>query len=203
MRPTVLLLLLTALTFVPVTAAQAQDDRVEILRDCADDDILQGSYPASKMRDALNNMPAELEEYSKCRDILSREIGQRTAATKPAGDGEHASPAAGAGGTTGGSGGGSTPSSPVATATPQRTGKDVGVQMGPSTPQDWRAIDGAIEKGGDAVPINGRPISPAAAVGRNGMPASVIVVLALLAAAGLAVSVPSVRRRVPTRSSPA
>jgi len=201
-----LLALLAAFLLVPATAFAQEEDRVEILRDCADDDILQGSYPATKMRDALNNMPAELEEYSKCRDILSREIAQKTASTKPGDDGDSAGAGNGGGGggtNRGGGGGGTTPTGPDATATPsapQRTGKDVGVQMGPSTPQDWKAIDGAIDKGGDAVAINGRPISPAVSVGRNGMPGSVIVVLALLAAAGLAVTA---RRLVPTRSSPA
>ncbi len=87
-------------------------------------------------------------------------------------------------------------------AAPQRTGKDPGVVTGPSTDQDWKAIEGAIEKGGDPVPINGRVVSPAASVGRNGMPGTVIAVLALLAAAALAMTVPFVRRRVLTRSTP-
>ena len=199
MRPTALLALLAALLLVPAASAHAQD-RVEILRDCADDDILQGDYPASKMRDALNNMPAELEEYSKCRDILSRGIANRTAASNPDPTGD--ADGSGAGSTStgdddGGTGAGT--SSPSATAAPgsapRRTGKDVGVQVGPSTPQDWKAIDGAIEKGGDPVAINGRPVSPAAAVGRNGLPGSVSVVLALLAAAALAAFVPARVRR--------
>ena len=200
MRRTALLALLTALLLVPAATAQAQEeDRVEILRDCADDDILQGDFPASKMRDALNNMPAELEEYSKCRDILSREIARKTAVTKPqdTGDGGHGDAGGGTG--SGGNGGGGGTASPDATATataPQRTGKDVGVQVGPSTPEDWRAMDGAIEKGGDAVPINGRPISPATTVGRNGMPGSVLVVLVLLGAAGFTLATPFARRRV-------
>ncbi|RKQ85992.1 hypothetical protein C8N24_4000 [Solirubrobacter pauli] len=189
------ILVLLALLLVPATAAHAQeDDRVEILRDCADDDILQGDYPASKMRDALNNMPAELEEYSKCRDILSRGIAAKTAASKPDDGSAAAGPSGGSAG-----GGNASPAAPDATATasaaPQRTGRDVGVQVGPSTPQDWKAIDGAIERGGDAVPVNGRPVSPAATVGRNGMPGSVIVVLALLGAAALAAFAAPVRLR--------
>lgn len=191
------ILLLLVLLLAPAAAAHAQeDDRVEILRDCADDDILQGDYPASKMRDALNNMPAELEEYSKCRDILSRGIAAKTAASKPADSGgDDAGSGTAGSGSGGNTGGGSTPAAPEATAAPQRTGRDVGVQVGPSTPQDWKAIDGAIERGGDAVPVNGRPVSPAAAVGRNGMPGSVIVVLALLGAAALAAFAAPVRLR--------
>jgi len=205
MRRTILLALFAALLLVPTTTAHAQG-REDILRDCADDGILQETYSASKMRDARNNIPAELEEYSDCRDVLSRAISAKTAASSNSGgnDGSGGGTGGSTGGTSGGTGGGT--SDPSATATPgsapQRTGKDVGVQVGPSTPEDWKAIDGAIEKGGEPVPINGRPISPAASVGRNGMPGTVVVVLALLAAAAIATVVPFVRRRVLTRSSP-
>ena len=206
MRRTILLALFAALLLVPTTTAHAQG-REDILRDCADDGILQESYSASKMRDARNNIPAELEEYSDCRDVLSRGISAKTSASNNGG-GSNDNSGGSTGGTTnsdsGGTGGGT--SEPSATATPgsapQRTGKDVGVQVGPSTPEDWKAIDGAIEKGGEAVPINGRPISPAASVGRNGMPGTVVVVLALLAAAAIATTVPFVRRRVLTRAKP-
>ncbi len=155
------------------------------------------------MRDALNNQPAELEEYSKCTDVLSREIAAKTAVSKPS---DSSGGGATGGSTNGGAGGGSgggTATDPGTAAAPQRTGKDAGVVTGPSTPQDWKAIDGAIETGGDAVPINGRPISPAAAVGRNGIPDSLVLVLALLATAAAAAILSSVRRRVLSRSSPA
>lgn len=208
MRRTILLALFAALLLVPTTTAHAQG-REDILRDCADDGILQGTYSPTKLRDARNNIPAELEEYSDCRDVLSREISAKTSASSGGGGGGGGTSGGGTGGSTGGDSGGTgggTTSAPSATATPgnapKRTGKDVGVQVGPSTPEDWQAIDGAIEKGGEAVPVNGRPISPAASVGRNGLPGTVVVVLALLAAAALATTVPFVRRRVLTRAKP-
>ena len=51
------------LLLVP-SAAQAQSTR----RSCAtatDDGVLQGDYSASAMRNARNNMPTELDEYSR------------------------------------------------------------------------------------------------------------------------------------------
>src|SRR4051794_9974888 len=63
MRRTILMALLAALLLVP--AAHAGDGtRVKILRDCQDDGVLAGSYTAEQMRDARNNIPAELDEYS-------------------------------------------------------------------------------------------------------------------------------------------
>jgi hypothetical protein len=205
MRRTILLALFAALLLVPTTTAHAQG-REDILRDCADDGRLEGNYSASKLRDARNNIPAELEEYSDCRDVLSREISAKaSASSNNGGDTSGGTP----GGTTnsGGGTGGGTTTAPSATATPdarpQRTGKDQGVVTGPSTPEDWKAIDGAIAQGAAPVPVNGRPISPAASVGRNGIPGTLVVVLALLAAASIAVTVPFVRRRAFTRSTPA
>ena len=206
MRRTILLALFAALLLVPTTTAHAQG-REDILRDCADDGRLEGDYSASKMRDARNNIPAELEEYSDCRDVLSRAISAKTSASNNNGGDTSGSGAGGATNNSGGTGGGGTTTDPGVSTTPdarpQRTGKDQGVVTGPSTPEDWKAIDGAIEQGADPVPVNGRPISPAASVGRNGIPGTLVVVLALLAAASIAVTVPFVRRRAFTRSTSA
>ena len=80
MRRTSFLALLAALFLLVPSVAHAQGTE-DILRDCADDGILEGDYSASKMRDARNNIPAELEEYSDCRDVLSREISSKTSAS--------------------------------------------------------------------------------------------------------------------------
>ncbi len=56
--------IVAALLLVVPSAAHAQDTQ-EILRDCADDGVLQGDYSASAMRTARDNMPTELDEYSR------------------------------------------------------------------------------------------------------------------------------------------
>src|SRR4051794_363034 len=124
MRRTILMALLAALLLAP--AAYAGGTRVEILRDCQDDGVLQGDYTASQMRDARSNIPAELDEYSDCRDVLTRAISKETAATSNNdGSGGGTSPGSGgggggtAGGGSGGSGGtGGTTSDPGTAATP-------------------------------------------------------------------------------------
>jgi len=208
MRKTIFMALLAAvLVLVPtvVPSAAFAADREEILRDCADDGIIQGSYTASEMRDARSNMPAELDEYSDCRDVLSREISAKTAGTKETGGGGGGDTSGGGGTTsgTGGSTGGTTSSDPAPAPTQAPTGRDPGIQVGPSTPDDFNAIDAATRTGSAPIKVSGREISPAASVGRNGLPGTVIAVLALLAAAGLAMTVSLVRHRVVTRSTPA
>src|SRR3954452_24181631 len=78
MRRTILMALLAALLLTPAASA-AGGSRVEVLRDCQDDGVLQGDYTASQMRDARSNIPAELDEYSDCRDVLTRAISDKTA----------------------------------------------------------------------------------------------------------------------------
>jgi hypothetical protein len=209
MRRTILLALFAALTLVLPTVAHAQSNET-ILRDCADDGILEGDYSASAMRDARNNMPAELDEYSDCRDVLSRAISAKTAGSNNNNGTDNGSGATG--GSTGGGGGTSTAggeaggisSAPTADPAPSATpsGRDPGIQIGPSTPADWDALGGANRYATESVDINGRPVTPAASVGRNGLPGTLVAVLALLAAAAIAATVPLARRRVVTRASP-
>ena len=44
-------------------------------RDCYDDGDLDGNYTASQIRDARNNLPADVDQYSDCRDVLARALG--------------------------------------------------------------------------------------------------------------------------------
>lgn len=208
MRRTILLALFAALVLVLPTTAHAQSNET-ILRDCADDGILQGDYSASAMRTARNNMPAELDEYSDCRDVLSRAISAKTAGSNNnnnnGGTTGGTTNGGGTGGSTGSGGGGTGGSdvapnpttAPQASATP--SGRDPGIQIGPSTPEDWKAIEQA-GRATAPVDVNGRPVTPAASVGRNGLPGTIVAVLALLAAAAVAMTVPFVRRRVATRT---
>jgi hypothetical protein len=202
MRRTILLALVAALLVVP--NAFAAGTTTEILRDCADDGILQGDYTASQLRTARDHVPAELQEYSDCKDVLSREIAAKTASSSNDNNNGNSGGAGGGANSNSNGGGGTTTTAPAATPTPANPeastpkGRDPGVVTGPSSPQDWQAINGAMDHGKDPVPINGRPISPAAHIGRNGLPGTVIAVLALLAAAAVAATVPFVRRRVVT-----
>src|SRR5688572_13772215 len=72
MPRTLLVMVLTL--FVAAPAAWA-GTRADIVRDCFDDGKLDGSYTASQIRDARNNLPADVDQYSDCRDVLARALG--------------------------------------------------------------------------------------------------------------------------------
>src|SRR5919106_4407961 len=67
----VLLLLLVA-----APAASAQSTRQRILQECQDG-RLTGDYSTGEIRDARNNIPDDIDQYSNCRDVLSRALAQR------------------------------------------------------------------------------------------------------------------------------
>jgi hypothetical protein len=193
MRRTIFLALLAALLFAPATRASTDPIRT-IQRDCSDS-VLQGSYSVSDLRKARETLPTDADEYSDCRDVLSRAIAQKTA----------------------NSGGGDTSGTPdaTATATPATTADpgapaqpetksddstvatDPGVETGPVTPQDWNAVAGGTNEGGRTVAMKGRDVSAmlAADVGRNGLPGTLLIALALLGVGSLvALLLPLLRR---------
>src|SRR4051794_13558279 len=99
MRRTIFLALLAALLFAPVARATPP---IDIQRDCADDGVLQGDYSASDLRKARSDLPTDADEYSDCRDVLSRAIANATGSD--AGGGWKPDP-----GSTGGSSNGASP----------------------------------------------------------------------------------------------
>src|SRR5688500_20407343 len=87
--------------FAVVPAANAAST-TQILRDCADDGVLQGDYKPSELRKARQNIPTDTDEYTDCRDVLAR-----AAAAGVAGSG------AGSGGGSGTGSGGSSENAPL------------------------------------------------------------------------------------------
>jgi hypothetical protein len=196
MRRTIFLALVAALLLVPSAAHAAGP--IQIIRDCEDDGALQGNYTASELRSARSALPTDIDEYSDCRDVLGRAIAAKTAATTDNdSDNSGGSPAAGTD-STGGNGGSTTTPQPDATAKPDSVAADPGIETGPVTDQDWKAVGEAEKEGGGGVDVNGRDVSPmlVAEVGRNGLPSTLIVALALLGGAVLAACLLPLRRRV-------
>jgi hypothetical protein len=169
----VLACLLIGLVAVPAADAAST---TQILRDCADDGVLQGSYSPSELRKARKNIPTDTDEYTNCRDVLGRALSNGVAGS-----------GGGGGSSSGALGGGS-----------------AGLEN-PNTPEGQAAIGAAAGKGApDALDIDGRAVVPgnagfASGAVRNGMPGALIAVLVLLGAAALAASVPFVRRSVVAR----
>ena len=169
------LVLLVGLLAVPAANAAST---TQILRDCADDGVLQGNYSPSELRKARQNIPTDTDEYTDCRDVLSR-----AAASAVAGSG-----ASGLGGSGAGPGSG--------------LGAE---EVNTNTDEGRQVVGESAAKGApDPIQLDGRPVIPgnagfAAGAVRNGLPDSLLVVLVLLGAAALAAAAPYARRRVLAR----
>jgi hypothetical protein len=176
------LLLVMVLTLLVAAPAAMAGTRADILKDCQDDKI-DGSYSPSEIRDARNNIPADIDQYTDCRDVLGRALG---------GSGDKEVGGGGNGDALGGGGGGSGSGLPAERLTP-------------NSPDEQAALDKAGVTGGDApVQVGDGTIVPGAAglasdAARNALPASLLAVLILLGVAALAAAVPPVLRRVHAR----
>jgi hypothetical protein len=207
MRRTIFLALLAALLLAPA-AARAATDPIEIQRDCADDGILQGKYTTAELRKARDQLPTDADEYSDCRDVLSRAIA-KTASKTPTPTPSPSSDGGNGGGTTGGGNSGGTGTgtgtgtadgagSGESTPTPQEQ-QDEAVLSAPSSPQDAQAVGSAAADGDKAIKAELAQRDPgnarlAASVGRNGLPTSIAVVLVLIAVTMVAAFLPLIRR---------
>ena len=69
------LLLVMVLTLLVAAPAAMAGTRADIISDCYDDGKLDGNYSPSEIRDARNNLPADIDQYSDCRDVLARALG--------------------------------------------------------------------------------------------------------------------------------
>jgi hypothetical protein len=196
MRRTILLALLATLLLAPAASAQS-DKTIEIQRDCIEDSVLQGDYTVAQLRAAKQALPTDGDEYSDCRDVLTRAITAAIADSKPtptpAASGGDQSGGGGGTGSGGDSGGGGTDST-------ARAEEDAAALAAPTSPQDVQAVGAAYGEGDKVIKAELDPRSPGASrltasVGRNGLPVSMIVVLALLAATLVAASLPLLRRR--------
>jgi hypothetical protein len=145
--------------------------REQILQQCQDG-RLTGDFTVKEIRDARNNIPTDIDQYSDCRDVLSRALAGR----------------AGGSGSDGGAGGGG-----------GGAGTGGGGTLTPSTPQDQEALAEAAAERDAPVQVNGERIVPGAAgfdakAARSPLPTGLIVVLALLALAAAAGAAPVLRR---------
>jgi hypothetical protein len=170
--PRMALIALLAL-LVAAPPALADPTRNQILRECQNG-RLSGDYTAREIRDARNNIPDDLDQYTDCRDVLTRALlGLAGGGSGAGGD------TGGTGGTTGGLGGDGGSGTPLT----------------PSTDADRQALEQAATGGAQPVEISGRPVTPGAAAMRNDLPDTLLVLLILLAAAAAASVAPFVRRR--------
>jgi hypothetical protein len=173
---TALIAMLALLLAAPPALADAT--RNKILRECQTG-RLTGDYSAREIRDARNNIPDDLDQYTDCRDVLTRALLSR------AGGGDSGSGGGGGGGAGGGGGGGTGGGEPAAPLTP-------------STDADKQALEQATGAGEVPVNVGGRAVTPGESAFRNDLPAPLLVLLALLAAAAVAGLAMQLRKRAPS-----
>ena len=161
--------------FAVVPAANAAST-TQILRDCADDGVLQGDYTPKELRKARQNIPTDTDEYTDCRDVLARALAAGVS-----------SRGGGSGGASGGAGGSDQP--PPDPNSPE--GREIVGQAGAKPPP------GPMNIGGRSV-VPGRASLSADGV-RNELPPGMLAALILLGAGALSTLLPPVRRRVLAR----
>jgi hypothetical protein len=54
--------------------AAAQASGFDVIRDCARDGRLDGNYSNGELREARDNLPSDLDEYSDCREVINGAI---------------------------------------------------------------------------------------------------------------------------------
>lgn len=79
--------------------ALAQASSADVIRDCAEDGVVDGDYSNAELREAGRRLPADLDEYSDCRAEIRSEIRNGPSAGAASGPGL-------SGGAGGGDGGG-------------------------------------------------------------------------------------------------
>lgn len=186
-----LMLAVVALTLLVAPPAEAWTVN-DVIRDCSKNGKLSHDYPPSLIRKARESLPADIDEYTDCRDLLSTpsSSGSQGGGDNGAGGGGGGGIATGGGGGTTG-GGGSSPSHSSAPEAPPA----------PPTKAELKALDAA--KAGDSaepVKVGGSPVTPGTAGMTTGavdnrLPSTLFVVLILLGLTVAAAAGPLLRRR--------
>jgi hypothetical protein len=180
-----------ALLLAGALATAAHASGADVVRDCTDDGQLSKTYSAKEIADALAHLPADVDEYSDCRDVLRRAQLRAASggsnknnggggATSGGGSGSGTTGSGGTGGTGGGDTSGGGASSPAASVDPLTS----------ATPQERASFQKAVEAGSAPVALDGRPVTPgslggAKSSGLSDLPTPLLVVLALLTAGAL------------------
>jgi hypothetical protein len=187
---TILLLLL-----LPAGRALAADNPSDLLVDACRDEKVDGTYSQRTYRRALDQLPADSDQYTACRDVINRArlaaLDRRQASNGSSGGGSNT----GGGGSSGGgsSTGGGSGSSGTAPPTPSCTGcKGSGTALDTATPAERKGVKDAATSGSRPVRIGSRLLTPGA-VGSlssdsNRLPTPLILLLAALAAFALAIA---------------
>jgi hypothetical protein len=191
-----LLATLLPLALLPTAGAFAADRPQDLLVDACRDEKVDGTYSQRTYRRALDQLPADSDQYTACREVIERARLAALTNRSSGGGGESSgrdAPAAQPSTGSGTGGGGSAPD-------PGRADQGSGTQAPPSRPQASRPRRAQKERSQTPAPTNttttqaptpekllpAGPVGNVSAVGSE-LPAPVVALLAALAlVAGLA-----------------
>ena len=169
-------------------AAQASPEAV--VRDCAKDGSVDGSYSDKDKRAALKKIPADLDEYSDCRAAIKASIGGPEAgiSNKPPG------PGGGGSGSAGGSGGGQADTNGDGKVSPAERKAADNVEVALKRDKDRTNTENTL---GDRKTDPGKVGAIDAGNTSNGLPLPVILAIAALALLAAAAATLILGRRNP------
>src|SRR3954470_20373093 len=193
-----LILAVVALTLLVAPPAEAWTVN-DVIRDCSKNGKLSHDYPPSLIRKARESLPADIDEYTDCRDLLSAPTSSGSQ-----GSGGDSGSGGGGGGAATGSGGGSSGgggAAPLSASTPE-------APAAPPSPSQLKALDAAkAGDGAEPVEVGGAPVTPGTAsmttgAVANGLPSALLIVLILLGLTVALATGPLLRRRYASGQSP-
>ena len=156
------------------TAAHANG--ASVIRDCAQDGVLNQHYSQKDLRNALNNLPSDIDEYTDCRAVIRAAMG--------GGNGDH----------------GGAPPNGIMTPSGAIAGSPADVQALAKLTSD--AAQGKTPK----ITVAGKPIEPGNAgltgvlgglAGSNGMPPSLVAAIAALLVLAVVTAYLAAREKFP------
>ena len=182
---TLLLLLL-----LPAARAVAGDNPSDLLVDACRDEKVDGTYSQKTYRRALDQLPADSDQYTACRDVINRARlaalnSRRSSSGNGGGSGQGGSSGGGSGGGGGNSGAGS-----GASRSSGSGGRRKNAAPAPPTPAEQQAVRKAITTGANPVNVGGQLVQPGAvgalASDDRRIPTSLLALLVALAVCALA-----------------
>jgi hypothetical protein len=173
------LIVLVALCALAAPAAQA--NYRDVIKDCAQDGTLDHKYSDADLMKAKKNLPADVNEYSDCREVIGAAIG---------GAGKHGGGGGNGGSGSGGAGSADTGGPPAAQAARAQDNKDLTkiVHGGSHKPQ---------VKVGHQVVTPGKNGLFSTSSAENGLPLPLLLALIAMAIVALGGGLYALRKRIP------
>ena len=179
------------LLLLPAAHALAADNASDLLVDACRDEKVDGTYSQRTYRRALDQLPADSDQYTACRDVINRARLAALNRSRSNSSGGGGSTTGGGGGSTG-SGGGSTGSSGTKPAPSCNGCTGSGTALDTATPTERKGVRDATSSGAQPVRIGGQLLTPGAVGSLSSdshrLPTPLIVLLAALGACALAVA---------------